>query len=69
MASNGSIVSSKDANQEKPGALDGLPDEDEARLAAVNKSKEIQFKASHGLLVVFFLWILYVLVGCCMSQC
>jgi len=26
---------------------------------AVNKAREVQFKASHGLLIAFFNWILY----------
>lgn len=32
----------------------------EAEMRDKNKAKEIQFKASHALLIFFFLWILYV---------
>ena len=35
-------------------------EEKESRITATNKRKEIQFKASHTLLIGFFLWILYV---------
>jgi len=34
--------------------------EEDDRVAAGNKRREIQFKASHALLIAFFLWILYV---------
>lgn len=33
---------------------------DEDHVAATNERREIQFKASHALLIAFFLWILYV---------
>lgn len=36
----------------------GRPDSD---IQTINRRKEIQFKASHFLLIGFFLWILYVL--------
>lgn len=32
-------------------------------IQAINRRKEIQFKASHFLLIGFFLWILYVVSG------
>jgi hypothetical protein len=34
--------------------------EEEDKVTAGNKRREIQFKASHALLIAFFLWILYV---------
>lgn len=34
--------------------------EEEDKVAAGNKRREIQFKASHALLIAFFSWILYV---------
>ncbi len=37
--------------------------EEEDKVAAGNKRREIQFKASHALLAAFFLWILYVHTG------
>ena len=33
------------------------------RIAVGNKRKEIQFKASHALLIIFFSWILYISPG------
>ncbi|KAL8827303.1 MAG: hypothetical protein Q9191_003271 [Dirinaria sp. TL-2023a] len=61
MASNGEIIPFKDDHPITPHAPDHyLSDEDE-RIAATNKRKETQFKASHGLVVAFFLWILLVL--------
>lgn len=35
--------------------------ESDLDIQAINRRKEIQFKASHFLLIGFFLWILYVL--------
>ena len=35
-------------------------EEQEDKIAIGNKRREIQFKASHALLIGFFLWILYV---------
>ena len=35
----------------------------EERIAVGNKRREIQFKASHALLIIFFSWILYVSPG------
>lgn len=42
----------------------GNPQAQEAEIEKKNKRKEIRFKASHALLIVFFSWILYVCLGC-----
>ena len=40
------------------------PQAQEAEIEKKNKQKEIHFKASYALLIVFFSWILYVRLGC-----
>ena len=59
MASNGKIIPSKDANSAAPQPPDHHSNDDAEGISATNKRKEIQFKTSHGLVIVFFLWILY----------
>lgn len=61
MASNGRTFPSKDSNIEALKAFDAIRNENDAAIALTNKRREIHFKASHGLIVGFFLWILYAL--------
>ena len=38
-------------------------------IQAINRTKEIQFKASHFLLIGFFFWILYVVASAWVEAC
>ena len=60
MASNGRLISSKDSEQRGADILNNDFSYDDTRADIVNKRREVRFKASHGLLIVFFLWILSV---------
>lgn len=61
IAQNGSATASSEykdiTSQYNDSKEKGQPDID---IQAINRRKEIQFKASHFLLIGFFLWILYV---------
>ena len=62
MASNGKIIPAKESRQAIPHIPDQSSLDEDARIAATNKSKELQFKKSHRLVIAFFLLILYALV-------